>query len=525
MDTLTIREIIDSVNRGQIRIPAFQRGFVWEPERVAFFMDSIYKNFPFGALLFWRAKTPLKAERNLGPFKLPTLKEDYPVDYVLDGQQRVTSIYATFQTGSAVPQSEDWKDIYFELGATPNTQKSLFVPLLPNEVDPKRHFPLRAFFDTVEYRKATSALSNVEAKSIDEVQAIFKEAKIPVQIFRTQDTGAVATIFERINRQGVRLDTLQLLSAWTWSDDFQLQQQFKTLADEVADYGIKSADSDDSEDNLLLRCTSAIVASDPSPEKLVTVPGQTVRDRFPEVINGIKGALEFLRANCCVHSIESLPFQTILVPLAVFFAAPNGTQVVVNAATRSKIVRWFWRAAFSRRYSSGVLRLLTEDIQQVSALRAGQPSKLGDFNCVVEDAFFTEKAFNIGTVNAKTFVLMLANSSPLSFISGTPLDLAEKLQEYNKTEFHHVMPRSFLKTQTGLKYSVSCLANYAFVSRAENNKLGGDAPSVYKSKMAANTSNILESALCPESLFKDDYNTFIQERVVKLKSKAEKLIS
>jgi hypothetical protein len=525
MDTLTIREIIDSVNRGQIRIPAFQRGFVWEPERVAFFMDSVYKNFPFGALLFWRAKTLLKAERDLGPFKLPGLKEDFPIDYVLDGQQRVTSIYATFQTGTAVPQSEEWKDIYFDFKAPRNTQKAQFLPLLPAEVDLQQHFPLRALFDTVSYRRATSKLDDATLKIIDEVQSVFKEAKIPVQIFRTDDTGAVATIFERINRQGVRLDTLQLLSAWTWSDEFQLQKEFKALAADLADYGIKSSDSDESEDNLLLRCTSSILTSDPAPERLVTVPGKEVRDRFDEVRNGIKGAVEFLRTNCCVHSIETLPFQTILVPLAVFFAAPKGTQVMLNATQRARLIRWFWRVAYARRYSSGVLRLLAEDIEQMRLLRTGSTSRLGDFSCIVPDTFFTDKAFNIGTVNTKTFVLMLANSKPLSFVSGTPLDLAEKLQDYNKTEFHHVMPAAFLKAHSGLKFSVNCLANFAFVSRAENNHLGGVAPSAYRSKMAHNVAEVLASAFCPESLFADDYNAFVEERKQVLKQRAEALIA
>jgi uncharacterized protein with ParB-like and HNH nuclease domain len=49
--------VLESVLRGQTRIPAFQRGFVWEPDRVAYLMDSIYKGFPFGSLLFWRTKS------------------------------------------------------------------------------------------------------------------------------------------------------------------------------------------------------------------------------------------------------------------------------------------------------------------------------------------------------------------------------------------------------------------------------------------------------------------------------------
>ena len=94
MDPLTIRELIDDTLQGQIRIPSFQRGFVWEPDRVAYLMDSIYKGFPFGSLLFWRTDEQLRIERDLGPFKLPPPKADYPIDYVLDGQQRVTAIFA-----------------------------------------------------------------------------------------------------------------------------------------------------------------------------------------------------------------------------------------------------------------------------------------------------------------------------------------------------------------------------------------------------------------------------------------------
>ncbi|ARO88034.1 DUF262 domain-containing protein [Nitrosospira lacus] len=85
-----------------MRIPAFQRGFVWEPDRVAYLMDGIYKGFPFGSLLFWRTKEELKTERDLGPFKLPPPVEDYPVDYVLHGQQRITSIFGVFQTELAL---------------------------------------------------------------------------------------------------------------------------------------------------------------------------------------------------------------------------------------------------------------------------------------------------------------------------------------------------------------------------------------------------------------------------------------
>lgn len=91
-----IKDLINDLERGRIRIPSFQRGFVWNPEQVAYFIDSIYRGFPFGSVLLWRTRNPLRTERNLGPYKLPNNEPEYPIDYALDGQQRITSIFGIF---------------------------------------------------------------------------------------------------------------------------------------------------------------------------------------------------------------------------------------------------------------------------------------------------------------------------------------------------------------------------------------------------------------------------------------------
>jgi uncharacterized protein with ParB-like and HNH nuclease domain len=93
MADLSIRSILNQIPAGQIRVPAFQRGFVWDADMVAFLMDSIYKGYPFGSILLWRTKEQLRFERKLGPFALPERDPDLPIDYVLDGQQRLTSIF------------------------------------------------------------------------------------------------------------------------------------------------------------------------------------------------------------------------------------------------------------------------------------------------------------------------------------------------------------------------------------------------------------------------------------------------
>src|ERR1700730_7776997 len=524
MEGLTIREIIDQVVRGQIRIPAFQRGFVWEPDRVAYLMDSIYKKYPFGSLLFGRTSEKLKFERDLGPFVLPEPKADYPVDYVLDGQQRVTSIFGVFQNDLQMDNNGGWLDIYFDMEADRAAQDTQFVALSNPEADPTRFFPLKSLFDTVAYRASTKDLEDEKAKRIDDMQSVFKEMRVPVQFSTTDDRATVAIIFERVNRQGVALDTLQLLSAWTWSEEFALQEQFSDLADELEPFGFKDVGEDTT---LLLRCCSAVLAGDASPEALIALNGAKVRASFDQITNGVKYAVDYMRTNFAAEQLANLPFSTMLIPLAVFFAVAGNKELKYTDAQRQQINRWFWRSAFSRRYSSGVIRNLNNDIEEMRKLREGKASSLGDFNYVIDDDFFLGNTFGMGSVNTKTFILMLAQQKPLSFISGSPIDLAKTLKHSNRTEYHHMMPRDFLK-KTGQTATVndSVLANMCFLSRADNRDLGGVAPSEYRKKMANNTKEILQRALGDEArLFSDDYLKFLDDRVNRLVAFAAGLCS
>lgn len=521
MPDLTIREILDLVPRGQIRVPAFQRGFVWDSDQVAFLMDSLYKQYPFGSLLLWRTREQLRHERSLGPFRLPDRNPDYPIDYVLDGQQRLTSIFGVFQTDIEPDPMVPWTDIYFDLGADAHAQESQFVALPNEQVDPRRHFPLRTLFNSIPYRRATQQLGDQDIIRIDEMQARFKESRIPFQLLTTEDRARVAIVFARINRTGVPLDTLQLLTAWTWSEEFDLQQQFDDLRDELSRFGFEGVGQDS---DLILRCCAAVLAGDASPATLVGLRGSDVRARFRDVANGLMGAIDFLKANLQVQALGNLPFSTLLVPLSVYFAAPDGQHVQVTDVHRQRLVRWFWRSCFSRRFSSGVLRNLKDDIAAVSALKANRPNTLGDFAALVTADFFLQNTFRLNTVNTTTFVLMLAQNAPLNFVSGQPVALADVLRDYNRSQFHHLFPKAFLTLRGVPPAQQGPLANFAFLSKADNVTLGGVAPSGYRGRMPQEIDNILEAALCPESLFDDDYEDFLHDRAHMLEAFTNQLI-
>src|SRR3990172_9147046 len=88
-----LSRLVERVNGGEIKIPKFQRGFVWRRPAVLALLESILQGYPIGSLLFWRTEQKLKSERDIQDFPLPPTPDKYPTNYVLDGQQRLTTIY------------------------------------------------------------------------------------------------------------------------------------------------------------------------------------------------------------------------------------------------------------------------------------------------------------------------------------------------------------------------------------------------------------------------------------------------
>jgi hypothetical protein len=120
---------------------------------------------------------------------------------------------------------------------------------------------------------------------------------------------------------------------------------------------------------------------------------------------------------------------------------------------------------------------------------------------------------------------MLAQESPTSFVSGEPITIAQVLQGYNRNEFHHLYPRAYLRSQGYDMDQINRLANFVFMSSADNKILGGDAPSQYKQRLdSAALPMILERSVCPANLFDDDYSAFLKNRAARLSDLANRLI-
>jgi hypothetical protein len=522
-ESMQINTLIERVLSGQVRIPGFQRGYVWDPQRVALLMDTIFKGYPYGTVLMWRSSERLLTEKALGGFVLPEPTKGYPLDYVLDGQQRITSIFRTFQTSVSTPDEdpEIWLPIYYDFEAVADAQESQFVALAEADVDPTRHFPLRSFFDPVVFANSYSALVDDRKREIAGVQDKFKGTLIPVQTFETDDRTRVAIVFERVNRMGIELNIFQLLTAWTWSEEFDLQQKFTDLGDELDAFGFHGVGSDS---ELMMRCCAAILKNDPSPTSLIDINGADMRSEFERIRSALKLAIDFLRINLSVINIKFLPYSALLIPLAAYFAHDQNKSV--SDADRQVLLRWFWRTSFGHRYSGNPLRNVRTDVEEATKLRKGEASALGSTAVVVDDDYYLARKFNLSTVATRAFVLQLAQHNPRSFTSGSLIDLDTVLSEPNRSEFHHCYPRAYLtRGLEPVPDRISDLVNYAFLTRAENREISDSAPSVYRTKMPADSAAIVESQILSDSMFDDDWSEFRAQRSALLVADAMELVT
>jgi hypothetical protein len=483
-------------------------------------LDSVYKGFPIGTIILWKTDKRLNSDKNLGYFELPEPKKDYPVNYVLDGQQRLTSLFSVFQT-VLTPTTNEWVDIFFDLDAQENIQESTFLALDPSEVDIKRHFPVKTFFESIEYRKATKDLNESQITKIDSVQRKFLEYLIPNIVFETDNMNHVAIVFERINRAGTELNVFELLSAWSWSGTFDLVDKFETLQDEITDHGYEDLCNDR---DLQLRIIAGIIRKDTLPSTIVDLKGEEIRTEFTKVENGIIGAIDYLKRELGIKHFKLLPFPGIMVPLSYFFATNKSDGKNYTSKQNEVIKQWFWRSLFSRRFSSGVNERQSSDILQMDGLKKDEnyafrmPPKEIRFD-------FLKSTFSLANANSKTLVSMLNQCAPHSLLSGAKIDLSMVLKKGSKHEYHHIFPKKHLEDLGILQKDINCISNICFLTRSDNNTIKDKSPFTYDTLInSKHRTDYLTSALIPSNFNTVDFTTFLNERKILLENKANELM-
>lgn len=246
-ETAYFSQLISDIKKGEVKIPQFQRKFVWKDQQALDLLDSVANGYPIGSILLWKTKDKLNAARDIGVFQLPKTDELTPTNYVLDGQQRLTVVYSCL----GAPEDAAGYKAGYDLAL------SHFVEIKPGPTKAEV-FPLRKLFNTtslLNYR--TSLLSLPDAaklqQSLDDLIAAFTQYKLPVVTLKDLTIDEVCPIFERINSSGTRLSTYDLMVAATWAEDFDLNEKVSGILSSIDAKGYG-----ETERSTILKAVSAV---------------------------------------------------------------------------------------------------------------------------------------------------------------------------------------------------------------------------------------------------------------------------
>lgn len=511
-----IDKIINRIDSGDIRIPAFQRAYVWKQSQILDLLDSVFNNYPIGSVLLWNSSERLKHTRNIAGYKIPDSEPEYPINYVLDGQQRLSSIYAVFsdkteqeKTSEKYNPDLDIFEIYYDF------KQNIFLPKNETETESNHVIYLRNFLDGAKLITALQSLNPSYHEQAKELYSKFINYELPVVTIKNRQKQEVGIIFERINNTATKLTTLDLMTAWTWTDDFHLLEEISRLLEELEEKGFGGISQ-----NILLQTLSSIIQNDTTTQAILQLSGETVRDNWSSFCESLKKSIDFLATELnCVNS-DFLPYPQQLIAISKFYSL-NGQK---NAENVMHLKKWFWKTSFSNRYSTGqTTTKMNSDIKNMQSLIAGDTSVMDGYAYTVTDDELITIKFSKRNPTTRAFLLFMAQFSPKDLIKNTAIDLDRALSEYNRKEYHHIFPNAFLKKQGHSSDKIFSLVNFCFLPSESNKQISRKAPSDYFFNLIPQNkfSDILESNLIP--IKKDIYqrNDFIEF----LKKRAELAIN
>jgi hypothetical protein len=520
--TQPISAITQEINSGAIKVPAFQRGFVWTQEQIIALLDSIYNNYPIGSVLLWETDERLDATRNVGGFLIPETKEKNQVKYILDGQQRLSTIYALFNAEKKQDSSDDkYKmdvglfDIYFDL------DQCKFIS--EEEIDESAINLLKAGslldFNSLMAEMAKLVANNENNNKALDLYARFIGYQIPIVTISERQKEEVGIIFERINNSNTDLNTLDLMVAWTWSTDFHLREAIDELLEELS-----KKDFDDVPHKVILQTISAIIQKDVKTKKILILDPGEVRGRFSSFVESMERACDFLSTELSV-SREFLPHVQQLVSLSYFFSlvtSPNGEQSEV-------LKKWFWKTSFSKRYSAQTDDKINNDLAFFDKVSKGDYSGLEDYSYSIDIDSLIQQKLKKDHPFVRSYLLLLAQKQPLNLVNGNKVDLREPLSKYNRKEYHHIFPQAFLKAKSIDNDVINSMCNFCFLPSTNNKTISARAPSDYFFNLIPpnKVNQILKSNLMPTDMNiyqRDDFENFLKQRAQEILSYLDELL-
>lgn len=525
---ITVRQLVDKVQSGELTLPEMQRRYVWTAIKVRDLLDSLYREYPSGTILVWETDQ-ISNDRTL-QIQDVTKNQFSSKLLLLDGQQRLTSLTAIL-SGNPVTVRHKKRpvDIYFNLEHPESIWDETNIQDIDDDDDDDDDEDDDESEIMEELRKRTFVVASSSLKNDPtwiSVTDIFKKSDSqllkPLEINsddprwdkyseriknvrKIQDYNyvmqildkkmsyeEVTEIFVRVNSLGVKLRGSDLALA-------QITSRWRGFMQELENFANEFENNEDylHETGVM---TKALVAFTTKQSKFKTVgrvPLQHFQESWEKTKNGLRFAINFLKSNVRVENLSLLSSPFLLIPIAVYAMLKKEK---ISKMDEKKLLYWFYVAHMKGRYGRGSSEgLLDSDLTAVNAV---------DLDALLNNVRLQVKVLNASVDEIKgkgrrspyfsLLFFILKQKQIKDWFNGVAI--SERLTgRSHALQFHHIFPKALIRSQYDRK-EINEIANLAFINGKTNRQISSKPPEVYfKGIIKERGIEALETQLIPNN--------------------------
>lgn len=572
-----LKDILRNAAEGRLQLPEFQRDYVWNDADVRSLIASVAKGFPVGALLTLETGGEVAFKPRL--LAGVAAKQVSPSELLLDGQQRITSLYQStwssepvrtlttrgvveryyyIDINKALTVGMDFEEAIVGVPADKvvrrNFGKDVVLDLSTEENEYERDlFPLNRVFDTKKWFRGWWAYWNARQRDVSGLEKDFdsdvleqiQRYKMPIiRLDKRNSREAICLVFEKVNVGGKKLDAFELVTAIyagsgaNLRDDWAARRGRIIGAPNRRDVVTQVASTDFLQACTLLHTRQQRLARAAElmrdkgrievnelpqvsckRDALLGLPLQAYQAHADAVEKGFIEAAGFLNEHKIIWH-KDVPYPALTVGLAATFAILGKSAQTV--AAKEKLSRWFWSITLGELYSASTESRLARDVPELVEWLSGS----GPHPRSLDEALFQrDRLRSLRTrlsAAYKGLHALVMRAGCRDFITGRPTELMTFAND--KIDIHHVFPQDWCKKQGIAPEIFNSIVNKTPLSKASNIAIHGHAPSVYLRRIEQQQGltpdaldDILRSHLIePAHLRNDDFQAFFDARIAAL---------
>lgn len=519
---LKLGELPDKLEHGDISIPQFQRQFVWGIEDCAKLLDSVFKGYPIGTVTLWQTHERMRQVKKITGHVFPQAKEGYPVNYVLDGQQRLTSIYACLK-GELIfngVAEVDYSKVFLKLDEADDDDN--WVVTNASALQEDAYISISELF-TPNYPALQKKYGDLRFRMICELTEILKTYPIPTVELTGASLSEATDIFTRINTTGKRLSVFEVMSARVYRETphFDLIEKRDEQKEKWRLAGFETLP-----DYVTLQAMALCLHKSCTKDAVLSLTSDEVASKWGKIDKAFGEAIDYLHTAFGIPAADLMPYDVLIIPFVYFMFKNKGKKPTSSQAKWMK--DYFWRTALTHRFSNAVASKLTNDVAFFDAvLRGKTPNKTHlPLVTITPKRIAAEGAFKTGSAFIKAILCLFAKSHPVSLRTNSPILIDNSwVSKKNAKNYHHFFPRAYMKNvgQDGSAREVDHIANIIIIDSADNQFIKKDAPSKYLKRFRQDNADLdaaLRTHLIDDvvsyGISKDNYQKFFDCRVSRI---------